>query len=315
MKLKVVALGAVDSSLVTPYLPKDTHFVEFPDADDLQSAHAVIARAGVFADAEYLAAMPNLQVIARTGVGVDNVDVELCTKRGIPVVITPGAGTNAVAEGVLALTLHLVKRLGPLTQLVRSGQWAQRVDFPLRDLEGSTIGIVGFGRIGSRVAHLAQAFGMRVLAWDPMNTPPPEYAVSTLDELVSQADVISLHAPATPETFHLVGAELLTRFKPGALLINCARGSLVDLDAALAALNSGQLSGVGLDTYDPEPPSAHPIFSHPDVVLTPHVMGLSNRAMEATFAAAALGVADVLTGTSPKQVANPDWVNFRQEKR
>ena len=167
MSVKVVALGAVAAHLVVPYLPDDCIFVEQPTATDIAEAHGVIARAGVYADADYLVAAPNLKVIARTGVGVDNVAVDIATSRGIPVVVTPSSGTNAVAEGVLALTLALTKRLGPLTNLVRQGQWAQRVAFPLGDLEGATIGIVGFGRIGSRVATLAQAFGMRVCAWDP----------------------------------------------------------------------------------------------------------------------------------------------------
>ena len=148
------------------------------------------------------------------------------------------------------------------------------------------------------------------------STPPPaEFAVATLQELVQQSDVVTLHAPATPETFHLINATLLEQFKTGAILINCARGTLVDLDAVQTALESGQLGGVGLDTFEPEPAVHHPIFEHPSVVLTPHVMGLSNKATEATFAAAATGVAQVLAGHEPTHVANPNWVNFRQEMK
>jgi phosphoglycerate dehydrogenase-like enzyme len=264
-------------------------------------------RADAVVDAALLARAPRLRVLARTGVGLDLVDVDAASARGIAVVVTPGSGTRAVAEGVLAHALHLVKRLGPLTRLVREGRWAERAGQAVGDLDGATIGIVGYGRIGRRVGELAAAFGMRVLAHDPLDPPPAAVDRPDLGELAAASDVLTLHVPLTRATRHLVGAGLLARVGPGAILVNCGRGGLLDLDAVLAACEAGRLGGVGLDVFDPEPPSHHPLFDHPNVVLTPHVMGLSRRATALTFADAARGVVDVLAGRAPAAVANPRW--------
>lgn len=305
----VVSLGWVEPALVQPFLGDGVRFTAQPTDADLAAAVGVIVRGGVQADRAYLDTLPHLRVLARTGVGVDNVDVAECTRRGIPVIVTPGAGTNAVAEGAIAMALHLVKRLGPLTALVRDGQWDRRFHLPQGDLDGATIGIVGYGRIGARVAHLARAFGMAVMAWDPVMPPPADVAVADLRDVVARCDVLTLHVPLTDDTRHLVNADLLAAAKPGLVLVNCARGGVVDLNAAHAALLTGTLGGVGLDTFDPEPAVHHPLFDHPDVVLTPHVMGLSRRAMAATFAMAAAGIADVLAGRAPAAVANPEWMS------
>jgi D-3-phosphoglycerate dehydrogenase len=303
----VVALGAVDPTLVTEVLGDSVEFVARPGPEDLAIAEGAIVRADAVVDGALLARAPRLRVLARTGVGVDLVDLEEAAARGIAVVITPGAGTRAVAEGVLAHVLHLVKRLAPLTGLVREGRWAERAGVAVGDLDGATIGIIGYGRIGRRIGELAAAFGMRVLAHDPISPPPAEVDCPDLGELAGASDVLTLHAPLTAATHHLVGPGLLGRVRHGAILVNCGRGGLLDLDAALAALESGRLGGVGLDVFDPEPPDHHPLFDHPDVVLTPHLMGLSRRATAATFAAAAQGVTDVLAGRRPAALANPDW--------
>ena len=299
----VVALGQVDPALVTGVLGDGVSFVPDPGPNDLAVAAGAIARADAVVDAAFLDRAPRLRVVARTGVGVDLVDLEAAGARGLSVVVTPGSGTRAVAEGVLAMTLHLVKRLGPLTRLVREDRWAERGRVPVGDLDGATIGIVGYGRIGRRVGELAGAFGMRVLAHDPVSPPPAEIDRPGLGDLAAASDVLTLHAPLTGQTRHLVGEALLTRVRPGAVLVNCGRGGLLDLDAVLAALRAGRLAGVGLDVFDPEPPSHHPLFDHPDVVLTPHLMGLTRRATAATFADAARGVADVLAGRRPAAVA------------
>ena len=305
----VVGLGVVDPALVTGVLGDGTEFIPTPTDDDLAVAVGTIVRADHVVDAAFLDRTPRMRVLARTGVGTDLVDLDAATARGIAVVITPGSGTRAVAEGVLAHALALVKRLAQLTALVSGGRWAQRdAGGPIGDLDGATIGIVGYGRIGQRVGELAKAFGMRVLAYDPFAPPPPEVRCDDLAELARSSDVITLHVPLTPENRHMIDAAFLDATKRGAILINCGRGGLVDLDAALAALESGQLSGVGLDVFESEPPSHHPIFDHPSVSLTPHLMGLTRRATEATFADAARGVVDVLAGRRPAAVANPDWV-------
>jgi D-3-phosphoglycerate dehydrogenase len=303
----VVGLGTVDPALVADPLGRAT-FVASPRPEDLAAAAGAIVRADAVVDRALLGRMPNLRVLARTGVGVDLVDVAAATERGIAVVITPGSGTRAVAEAVIGMALHLAKRFGPLTELVRGGGWARRHQVAVGDLEGSTIGIVGYGRIGQRVGELARAFGMRVLAYDPVAIPPDSVRCARLSDIAASSDVITLHTPLTEATRHLVNGRFLSTVKPGAVLINCGRGALIDADAVLDAMLAGQLSGVGLDVFDPEPPAHHPLFDHPDVVLTPHLMGLSRRAAAATFADAARGVADVLAGRRPAALANPGWM-------
>jgi D-3-phosphoglycerate dehydrogenase / 2-oxoglutarate reductase len=303
----VVALGAVDPALVSGVLDGHCRLVTDPGDDDLGVAAGAIARAEARVDQALLRRAPALKVIARTGVGVDLVDVAAATARGIAVVITPGAGAGAVAEGAIGMALHLVKRFGPLTALVRDGRWAERGAVPVGDLDGATLGVVGYGRIGQRTAALGAAFGMRILAYDPVSEPPADVRCADLGDLAARSDVITLHLPLTGQTRHLVDDAFLARVKPGAVLVNCARGGLIDTDAVWRALAAGQLSGVGLDVFDPEPPDQHPLYRHPDVVLTPHLMGLSRRATAATFTAAARGILDVLGGREPAAVANPGW--------
>jgi len=302
----VVALGTVDPALVLSTLEGHATFVADPQAGDLAVAEGAIVRADAVVDQDLLDRMPNLRVLARTGVGVDRVDVAAATIRGIAVVVTPGSGTQAVAEGVMAMALHLVKRLGPLTELVRSGRWGQRDDLTVGDLEGSTMGIVGYGRIGRRVASLAGVFGMHVLVHDLVVPPPDEVSSTDLHDLATRSDIITLHTPLDETTRHLVDHDFLASVKTDTLLINCGRGALVDLDAVLHAVADGRLSGVGLDVYESEPPIHHPVFDFPNVVLTPHLMGLSRRAMVATFAQAAVGIVDVLAGRRPTSLANPE---------
>ena len=278
-----------------------------PTDADLAVAQGAIVRADALVDNDLLARTPRLRVLGRTGVGVERVDLDAATARGIAVVITPGSGTNAVAEGAIAMALHLVKRFGPLTTLVRTGQWAHRNSYPVGDLAGSVLGVVGYGRIGQRTAALGAALGMTVLAYDPVSQPPADVRCTELAELFGRSDVITLHLPLLESTRQLVGTELLRNVKPGAVLINCGRGGLTDLDAVHAALQDGRLSGVGLDVFDPEPPAHHPIFDHPDVVLTPHLMGMSRQGSAATYIDAAQGVLDVLSGRRPAAVANPGW--------
>jgi D-3-phosphoglycerate dehydrogenase / 2-oxoglutarate reductase len=216
-----------------------------------------------------------------------------------------------VAEGAIGMALHLVKRFGTLTALVREGRWAQRMEVPVGDLGGAALGVVGYGRIGQRTAELGAAFGMRILAYDPVSEPPADVRCTDLGDLAGRSDVITLHLPLTGQTRHLVDDAFLARVKPGAVLVNCSRGGLINTDAVWRALTTGRLSGVGLDVFDPEPPGPHPLYRHPDVVLTPHLMGLSRRATAATFTAAARGVVDVLAGREPEAVANPAWRTHR----
>lgn len=309
----IVALGPVPL-LVEERLKTFGQLVTVGEAEScsatlLSGAVALVARGSSVVDERLLSSAPCLRVIGRSGVGVDLVDLRAATRRKIPVVVTPGAGADAVAEGTLALMLSLVKRLGRLTELVRTQSWSEREMVPIGDLHGACLGLVGYGNIGRRVAELARGFGMRVVVYDPYlvsRSGEGQVEVVSLESLLRIADVVSLHAPLTNETRGLIGAEQLSLLNQGALLVNCARGGLVDLDAVYGALMAGRLAGVGIDVFDPEPPRDHPLFHHSNVVLTPHVMGLTPRARYLTFQAMADGMAAVLAGGRAPHIANPE---------
>lgn len=284
-----------------------------PDASEesllalVRDAEALIARGDSTVSARVIAGAPALRVIARTGVGIDQVDLEAATRRGIPVSIAPDAGADSVAEGALALMLALAKDLNALDRAVRDGRWAARDELDLWDIGGTTVGIVGLGRIGRRVAALVQVLGARVLAYDPYAEVPEHVELVELDTLFGESDYISLHAPLTAETRGLVDARVLSLAR-GAVLVNLGRGGLVSsLDDLQAALASGALCGIGLDVFDPEPPDpSHPLFDHPRVLLSPHALGLSRRARQQTFAEVADAISAVLAGGRPRAVANPE---------
>lgn len=300
----IVGLGPISSEIVAPVLGSGFTYIENPTPQDLAVAHGALVRAAFEFNKSVFEAMPNLKVIARTGVGTELVDLEEADARNIPVVVTPGSNTVAVAEGVIAQILHLSKRLGPLTKLVATGKWDQRTKYPVGDLANQTLGIIGYGRIGKKVADIASAFDLKILAFDPVAEVPTSYKSNSIKELLAASDFITLHLPLTPETNGLIGKSEFQAMKSGAILINCSRGALVDLDSALESLKNGKLGGLGLDVFDPEPPQHHPIFDQENVVLTPHVMGLSNQATIATYVMAAEGARDVLTGVKPKAIAN-----------
>ena len=273
----------------------------------VREAEALIARGDATVSAALIDAAPALRVIGRTGVGVERIDLEAATRRGIPVVIAPDGGARAVAEGALALMLALAKDLVALDRAVKEGRWAARDEVELWDIGGTTVGIVGLGRIGRRVATLVEALGARVLGYDPLVEPPEGVELVELETLFGESDYISLHAPLTPETRGLIDARLLSLAR-GAVLVNLGRGGLVSsLDDLLAALESGALRGIGLDVFDPEPPDpAHPLFRHPRVLLSPHALGLTKQSRRRLFEEMAEGVAAVLRGERPGAVANPE---------
>jgi D-3-phosphoglycerate dehydrogenase / 2-oxoglutarate reductase len=182
----VVGLGPVDPALVTRVLDGHCRFVPDPGEAELSVAAGAIVRAEAQVDQALLDQAPALRVVARTGVGVELVDVPAATARGIAVVITPGAAAAAVAEGAIGMALHLVKRFGPLTALVRAGRWAQRAEVPVGDLGGATLGVIGYGRIGRRTAELGAAFGMRILAYDPVSEPPAAVRCTDLGDLAGR---------------------------------------------------------------------------------------------------------------------------------
>ena len=300
----VVALGPVDEELVRPILGDDCELVTDPTAAQLSIADGAIVRGNVTVDRDSFDRMPNLRVLARTGVGTERVDLAVATERGIPVVITPGSNTRAVAEGALAMMLSLTKSLPALDAVVREGRWNDRDSVSVGDIDGATVGIVGYGRIGQRLSELLVALGADVIAFDPVATIPDALRCDTLPELLSRAQIVSLHVPLLDSTRHIINAATLALTPAGAVLINCGRGPLIDLDAALVALESGQLGGIGLDVFDDEPPTPHPLFQHPRALLTPHVMGLSHKSAAQTFIDAARGIRLVLDGGTAPATAN-----------
>jgi D-3-phosphoglycerate dehydrogenase / 2-oxoglutarate reductase len=286
------------------------------DAEDvlrplLAEAVGLVARGPTRVTASLLDAAPALKVIGRTGVGVDGIDLEVATARGIPVVVTPGANDAAVAEGAVTLLAALVKRLPRLDRAVREGRWTDRDTILPGDLAGTTLAIAGFGRIGRRVATLGRALGMDIIACDPaLDEPRARDAgveVADLEHAVAQADHLTLHVPLTPATHGLVDAELLEGARPGLHLVNISRGAVAPLDTLLAGLRSGALGGVALDVFDPEPPNtSHPLFARDDVICSPHALALTPGAQRAMAAAMSAGMAAVLDGGRAEFVANPE---------
>jgi len=282
-----------------------------PDAT-LPEADAVVACGGQYNGA-FMDRAPGLLVVSRRGVGYDNVDVPAASARDIAVCITPDAPTISTAEHALALILSAAKSL---KKAERSLHREPRGDlYQLQnglELYESRLGLVGFGRIGRHVARVALALGMHVTAFDPHVSPGVVSAagvepVATLEELLRQAHVVSLHLPLSPATRRLIRAETLAQMKPGAILVNASRGGLVDEAALLAALESGHLAGAGLDVTDPEPPSLdNPLLHRDDVIITPHIGSATTAGKRRILHGAVLHAVQVLRGEQPAGLVNPE---------
>ena len=269
--------------------------------EHLPGADAIIA-GGEPIPAEVIAACPRLRVIARTGVGHDAVDVDAATARGIAVTTTPGTNHESVAEQAFALLLALIKDVPARDASTKAGGWERT---PARPLRGTTLGLVGLGRIGRAMATRALAFGMNVVAFDTVADADfdARHGIrrAGLDELLAAADVVSLHLPLTPGTRKLFDRRAFAKMKPGALLINTARGGLVDEADLYAALATGHLAGAGLDVFEPEPPRpGNPLLALPNVVVSPHLAGSDARAMADMAALAARCVIDLHQGRWPE---------------
>ncbi len=245
--------------------------------DGLDTADAIIAGATRPWNAAAFALAPNLTVISRVGVGYDNVNVPDAAAAGVVVCNAPLAPMVSTAEHTMALMFAVTKHLPHQIARAQLGLPGEPVGRSL-ELDGRTLGLVGLGRIACRVAVAAQALGMEVVAADPVVEESPVAGVGlvSFEELLATSDVISLHAPALPSTHHLFNADTFAAMKPGAYLVNCARGVLVDHDALLAAIDSGHIAGAGLDVTEPEPlPAGHPLLERSNVVITPHIASAS----------------------------------------
>ncbi len=265
--------------------------------NELQLAKGIIVRNQTQVNGELLDKMPQLRVVGRLGAGLDNLDRQELAKRGIPVVYAPGLNANAVAELCLLYMLAHSRRLLQADRATRSGQW-QRTAFVGQELRGRVVGIIGLGRIGSRLAALCSSLGCRVITTN--RGPYRGIAQVPLDELLAQADFVSIHVPLTTNTRHLIGERELSLMKYSALLINTSRGEVVDEDALYAALQSRRIAGAALDVRRQEPPAADDRFNLLDnVILTPHLAGWTIEAQRSTCQAVVEDVWRVLQGQEP----------------
>jgi D-3-phosphoglycerate dehydrogenase len=254
-------------------------------------------------------ARPRLKVLSKYGIGVDKIDVKSCTEFGIPLLFTPGVNHTTVAEHTFLLLLSIEKNLLFHTDSTRSGGWKRTTGHELLD---KTIGIVGMGRIGKEVAIRAKAFGMKPIGYDVYwdESFAKEHGIpraATLDELFAQADYISLHTNLTPETRDLVCAKTIAKMKPGVIILNCARGEIVNTADIAAALASGHVGGYGTDVLDEEPPRAdHPLTKLPNCVVTPHIGSRTSESVQRQALAAVTNLINAMNGEKPLAQVNPE---------
>jgi D-3-phosphoglycerate dehydrogenase len=272
----------------------------------LQHAIGLVCRGESKITSRMIASCPTLRVIGRPGAGYDSVDIVAASARKIPVVYAPVAGF-AVAEGALALLLALVKKIPLADSLVKTGQWNRRYEISTGDMMGRTLGIVGLGRIGSQLAKLVHPFDMTVLGYDPVVTDT-KVTMLPLDELLARSDFVSLHVPLNEQTRGLMNRARIATMKRGAILINTARGGVIEtLDVLADALDSGQLGAVGLDVFPTEPPDiSHRIFRHPNLICAPHLLGVSELGMDRIYRSMANDMVAVLQGRAPRFCVNPE---------
>ena len=268
--------------------------------------------------ADMIRQMTRCRIISRFGIGIDNIDIAAATSAGILVTNVPDYCIDEVSDHALALLLALVRKIPFANARTHAGRWETSAVAPIHRLRGSVLGLVGFGRIPQLVAPKAQAFGLKVVTYDPYISPDvaAHAGVEAVDfaDLVRMSDYISLHAPLTDKTHHLFGVEVLSQMKPSAYLINTARGPLVDEEALARALDAGQLAGAALDVLSQEPPVASPLLGHSRVILTPHMSYYSVESLVDLQTKGAEEVVRALTGQAPRNPVNPEVLKSRQAK-
>jgi len=300
--MKIVIADKVSPSALKVFAEHPDWTVVSPDKEslvrELADADAIVVRSATFVDAALMDKAPKLRVIGRAGVGVDNVDLEAATKRGIVVMNTPGGNAVAVAEHTFALMLSMARFIPRAHHTMTAGKWEKKT-LQGTELRGKTLGIVGLGRVGVEVSRRALAFGMKVVAHDPYVAPAfaqqLNVTMAPLDDLYAVSDYITLHVGLTPQTTGMINADAIKKMKKGVRLVNCARGELLNEPDVVEALQSGQLGGAGLDVYSHEPLKDSPLMTMPNVILTPHIAGSTNEAQEAVGVQIALQVREYLT--------------------
>jgi D-3-phosphoglycerate dehydrogenase len=252
-------------------------------------------------------AAPKLQIVGRAGVGVDNIDVEAATEKGVIVVNSPAGNTVAVAELALGMMLSLVRKLIPAHTSTSQGEW-KRSQFLGSQLYGKSLGVIGVGRIGVEVTKRAQSFGMKVYGYDPFLTTSRanqlQIEAASIETILKNCDFITLHTPLTKDTHHLIDAQAISTMKGGAVIINCSRGGIIDEAALYDALKTGKLGGAGLDVFEQEPPKESPLFGLPNVILTPHLGASTEEAQVEVALDVARQIVDVLGGRPPQAAVN-----------
>ena len=268
---------------------------------------ALIIRSQTKVTARVIQAANGLKIIARAGVGVDNVDLEAATKKGIIVVNSPEGNTEAAAELTVTMMLALCRQIPAANASLKAGKW-ERSKFTGVELLGKTLGVIGLGKIGSRVATVALALGMKIVAYDPFVSEDAAkkqgFELASLDDVIAQADVITLHIPKTRDTANLINADRLRKMKKGVRIVNCARGGVIDEKALFDAIQSGHVAGAALDVFDKEPPGENPLLTLPQVVATPHLGAATVEAQVNVATDVVEQVIDVLKGGSARAAVN-----------
>lgn len=305
LDIETTELAAVDAEIVSPPSHDEATLIAHAgDVDAIMTCWAKVT-------APVVAAAPRCRIVSRLGIGLDNIDVTYCTQHQIPVTNVPDYCLTEVAEHALACVMALGRRIAFYHHATKAGLYQLRAGATLRRMEGQTLGIVGFGNIGKKLAEKAQALGLRILVTTRSKREPiPDIEFCSLPELLVRSDYVSLHTPLTNETRHMMGADQFSLMRPSAYLINTARGGLVDQEALTAALQQGRLAGAALDVQDPEPPDlSQAPFNDPRVIVTPHAAFVSLESLENLRRRAARQVVARLRGELPENIVNP--VGFR----
>lgn len=290
-----------------------------PDDETIRSIigdyDGLLVRTATKLSRDTIFAAEKLKVIGRTGIGVDNIDIEAASLRNIPVCNTPDANSISVAEHTLAFIFALTKDLVGLNKSTKAGDWGQRDLTQAVDLSGKTIGLLGFGRIGHRISEMLQLIGMQIAVFDPYikaEALPKNFMLyRDLQEFVKDLDILSIHAPLTPETKGIVNYELLDIMKSDAYIINTSRGPLLDEVGLVRHLTAGKFAGVGLDVFEKEPLSPeNPLCSFERVIMTPHSAALTRECRVRMADHAMQGIADILRGKAPKWVFNSSDIDY-----
>ncbi len=306
MKMKVLVAAPLHEKAIEVLKEAgfDVVYEEYPDEEKLvelvKDADAIIVRSKPKVTRRVIESAPKLKVIARAGVGLDNIDLEAAKERGIKVVNSPAASSRSVAELAIALVFNVARKIAFADRKMREGIWAKKQCVGI-ELEGKTLGIIGFGRIGYQIAKIAKALGMKVLLYDPY--PNEERAKEVggkfvdLETLLRESDVVTLHVPLVEATYHMINEERLKLMKKTAILINAARGAVVDTKALVKALEEGWIAGAGLDVYEEEPlPKDHPLTKLDNVVLTPHIGASTVEAQMRAGVQVAEQIVEILKG-------------------